>query len=219
MTSARLVFSCPVCSAVGPARSLSVVGSSVQIVCDCCGAATRISSYGADDDPSQAEIDFGADTERGGQPPATPTASAGADPLLKDKLAVVDGVATLPPELAQRYRDIVRAGDRLEQHRKLVQSASVTDQLEPLGVIYRFRLERLPADPIASEMRELVMQQALARLATSRSAGRDVSTAHRVGQMAAVLFALLSAAALVYIGLRACASQPLDEAGLETPVE
>jgi hypothetical protein len=209
MTGGQLVVTCPNCSVTGPVRSLSVIGSSVEFVCDHCGARTRIASYGEDDAAAQSAINFDSDTERGGKPNLTPPASPiASDPRRTDKLAVVEGVATLPAELAQRYRDVVNGGDDLEQHRALVHDASVARQLEHAGVIYRFRLQRLPDDAVAREMRELVMQLAMAELTSDRGARPDADRNRRLGLFAAVLFAVLALMTSVYIAAKCCLPAP-----------
>ena len=221
MTGNHLVATCPACSAVGPARSLSVIGSSIEFVCDRCGARTRLASYGADDTPAQSAIDFDSDTERGGKPNLTPPAGGVArDPRLADKLAVVEGVATLAPDLATRYLEIVRSGDQLEQHRALVNFASVSKRLEQMGVIYRFRLQRLPDDTVAREMRELVMQLAMAELASGHAKRPGQTTSSRVGLVAAILFIVLGLAASFYLLVKAFQPPPEldDEEAIEAPV-
>lgn len=220
MTTARLVVTCPACAAVGQARSLSVIGSSIEFVCDRCGARTRVASYGADDPAAQGAIDFDSDTERGGKPNLTPTAAAAAsDPRLADKLAVVEGVATLSPDLAARYLEIVRGGDQVEQHRALVQSASQSKRLEQMGVIYRFRLQRLPDDSVAREMRELVMKLAMAELAATHTTSAAPTSQRRIGLIAAIIFTVLGLAASIYIVSRGFSQidVPLDDEEVTAP--
>jgi len=129
--------------------------------------------------------------------PAAPTAPtavpavATPSPQHAELLAVVDRIATVPPELAARYRKVVEGGDQIEAHRALLQQASAADQLNQLGLIYRYRLERSPQDRTAAQMRDRLLAAAMASLGPTTKPQEVVRKTRRFGAIGAGIFLLL----------------------------
>ena len=192
MTRVRPEVRCPLCGQLAHAAWLRNGEGEVELGCASCGAAVRYPTFEREQEPAAAQEPARPPT----QPPAQERARATAPetgPSTEALLAAMEVVEQLPDELATRYRRVVEQGDQRSDHHALVQYAATTQQLKPLGLIYRSRLEAFPEDAIAAEMRERLVGVAIAALgppATHDEASRQVKKWTTAGAVVFFLFSM-----------------------------
>ncbi|MFH1811069.1 MAG: hypothetical protein ABIJ09_20175 [Pseudomonadota bacterium] len=196
MSKARVGYCCPVCHETGPARSLVVVPSGVELTCGACGVATRFPPYEAIQAPgvgTEASVVSGvtaptpappaAENDTGFDDSTSPSRLTEDDP----RIAAVVAVSGMPEDLLVRYRDAVREGDTPVQHEAVLKHAVASSQIEAVGLIYKHRGLALPGDEVARVMRDRVIAVAMTLLAVKT----DPEEAKRQLSWASGVFAAL----------------------------
>lgn len=209
MSRAAPEVRCPFCGTLTRAAWLRVADGSVELGCASCGAAARYPAFEPVSSAAPAAADrFDDETSRDAPTAASPDEqfegeTARTRPGAPTPAALLEacaGIGTVPAELLERYRRVLAEGDRAEAHDELLRYAVAAGQIEALGLVYRFRLERFPADTLAEQMRNKVISAAIASIpqATTRhQAQSQIKRWTTIGAVSFFLFACLLAVSLL----------------------
>lgn len=190
-----MIVQCPSCRALVAVSAVILDEGRAGIRCEACGEVSWLPAEGATATSSAAPAPTSrpAPTSKPApiSRPAT-TSKPGAElpvEACRERLLGLPEVDDGARPLVEAFDTLLERWDDFEEHKRLIQRASLSGQLPVLGVRYRTVLEVRPEEPVARRAQQEILALAMATL--TPSAAVDTSGARRYGIVAAAVTSLL----------------------------